>query len=318
MPIVGKDSVQIRAFAPLGIEIVGIELADPFEHELVVRTHQVAVSAMAVSGVKRVVAEHVLRFFGQVSAGDLVDVFVMTEGKVNAIETAIGLINAVPGLERRILSVRIGNEEFGKNDFAGVGTTDRESVSDDGPLRLAIKAENLAKVVQESGEDKPARMTVLADGFGGLEEMFKLGKVRIGIAVVDQSIEVVDHVPNALLTATQAAILGLFPENKVESLVGVIFAVEAGNAGIGIGVVVAELVFGFVLTIASGDKVVPVVELAHGSVIGGRPHGQIMKRREAKFNRLSPTFGSCKQKSLVDVAGIEPATPCLQSRCSPS
>jgi hypothetical protein len=25
-----------------------------------------------------------------------------------------------------------------------------------------------------------------------------------------------------------------------------------------------------------------------------------------------------EEKSLVDVAGIEPATPCLQSRCSPS
>ena len=24
------------------------------------------------------------------------------------------------------------------------------------------------------------------------------------------------------------------------------------------------------------------------------------------------------EKKLVDVAGIEPATPCLQSRCSPS
>jgi hypothetical protein len=49
-------------------------------------------------------------------------------------------------------------------------------------LRLAEEAEDFAEVVDEGGEDEPARASVGAGGFGGLDEVLDLGEFGVGVA----------------------------------------------------------------------------------------------------------------------------------------
>ena len=73
-----------------------------------------------------------------------------------------------------IREVRIVLEELGIHDLVGVSTADREGVADHRPLRLAEEAEDLAEVVDQAGEDEPARVAVAADCLGGLEQVLDL------------------------------------------------------------------------------------------------------------------------------------------------
>src|SRR5262245_7099861 len=81
------------------------------------------------------------------------------------------------------------------------------------------------------------------------------------------------HFPNALFCAGQAAIFRFFLQHKIVGLLGVIFSVELGDAGIRVSFVIAKFFFGFSLTIASGDEIVPLFELLHRSVFGYATHG---------------------------------------------
>src|SRR5215467_5723222 len=101
-------------------------------------------------------------------------------------------------------------------------------------------------------------MAVLADCFGGLQQMLDLRQVGVGIALVHQRVQILGHFPNALFPARQAAILRLFLQHEIIGLLGVVFAIELGDAGIGVGFVVTELFLGFSLAIAGGNKIVPL------------------------------------------------------------
>jgi len=161
-----------------------------------------------------VIAEHVLGFFGNVAAGNVVDVLVVAEGEMDVVESAVRFVDAVLGLVLWDIAVGAGGEEFRENNFAGVGTTYREGVADHGPLRLTIETEDFAEVVEESGEDEPAGMAVLANRFGRLQEMFDLGEIGVGVAFVHQRVEVVGHFPNAFFAASEVAVLGFFWSTK--------------------------------------------------------------------------------------------------------
>src|SRR6516162_1410964 len=100
------------------------------------------ISAMAMGGVKRVIAEHVLGFFGNVAAGNGGDVLVVAEGEMDVVESAVRFVDAVLGLVLWDIAVGAGGAEFRENNFAGVGTTYREGVADHGPLRLTIETED--------------------------------------------------------------------------------------------------------------------------------------------------------------------------------
>jgi hypothetical protein len=80
-----KDLLGLGALAAFRVEVVGIELANPLEHALVAVIHEMTVSAMAVGGVKRMIPEHVLGFFRDISARGLVDVFVVSKREVDLI-----------------------------------------------------------------------------------------------------------------------------------------------------------------------------------------------------------------------------------------
>ena len=40
--------------------------------------------------------------------------------------------------------------------------------------------------------------------------------------------------------------------------------------------------------------------------------------RPCRFELGAPVLDPCRRSRLVELTGIEPVTPCLQSRCSPS
>src|SRR5262252_5177086 len=98
------------------------------------------VGAVAMGGIERVIAEHVLRFLGNEVARDAIDVLIVPEGKMNFVEAAVRFVDSVLGLILGNLAVRVGREEFGENNIAGVSAADREGVAHNGPLRLTVKA----------------------------------------------------------------------------------------------------------------------------------------------------------------------------------
>src|ERR1700730_16794883 len=108
----------------------------------------------------------------------------MTEREVNLVEPAVLFVDAILGLVVGHPAVRVGRKKFRENDLIRVSTTDRERAAHDCPLGFAIQTEHFSKIMHKSGKDEPARMTILANCFGGLKEMLDLGEVGIGVAVV--------------------------------------------------------------------------------------------------------------------------------------
>src|SRR5215467_9666780 len=211
-----------------------------------------------MSRVKRVVAQHVERFFRQIALGDLINIFVVAKREMDVVEAAVRFIDAVLGLIASDFAVGVGREKFRENDFAGIGTAHWKRIAHYSPLRLAVKTQHLAEVVHEAGEYEPARMAVFADRFGGLQQMLYLRQVGVGIALVHQRVQILGHFPNALFPARQAAIFRFFLQHEIISLLGVVFPVELGDAGVGSGFVVTKLLFGLSLAIPGGNKIVPL------------------------------------------------------------
>ena len=156
-------------------------------------------------------------------------------------------------------AVGIRGEKLGKNDLVGVSATDRECVTDHRPLRLAIQAEHFAEIVHKTGEHKPARMPILANRLGCLEQMFDLREIRIRIAIVNQGVEVIGCGPNALLTAVEFAVLGFLSYHELECLEFVVLPVNSVTFGLA-----SEANCGTVLRFSPGvtgrNKIVPFFE----------------------------------------------------------
>ena len=95
-------------------------------------------------------------------------------------------------------SCRVGIvlEELGVDDLVGEGAADRERVADDRPLRLAVEAQNLAEVVDQAGDDEPARLVRAADRLGRLQRVLDLREVGVRIAVVDERVQEVERLPD--------------------------------------------------------------------------------------------------------------------------
>src|SRR5437764_505145 len=84
--------------------------------------------SFAVPGIKRMVAEHVTAFLGEIVLANVVNVFVMTPRKKNVVQTTVLLIHAGARAEARIAAVRILGEELREDDFLRVSTTGGEGV----------------------------------------------------------------------------------------------------------------------------------------------------------------------------------------------
>src|SRR6185437_678799 len=162
---------------------------------------------------------------------------------------------------QRVAVIGILAEVFRKHDLLGVRAAGRESVADYTPLRFTVEAETLSKIVNESSHYHPSRMAVLANRFGGLEQMLKLGKVCIRIAVVHERVQILCRLPDALLPASQSKVLLLFREHILVSLILVIQAVEFSHAWVRMLVVLTEFLLGLSFFVASFEKFVPLLHV---------------------------------------------------------
>src|SRR5437667_12843094 len=107
----------------------------------------------------------------------------MAPGQMHLVEAAAFLVDTGPSLIPRHPAVGVIGEKFTKHNLVRPGATDGKCVANHGPLRFAEEAENLAQVMDQSGEDKPAWVAVLADLLGRLKQVFELGQLGVRIAV---------------------------------------------------------------------------------------------------------------------------------------
>ncbi len=130
---------------------------------------QMCVFARLMNDIARVIAQHPQRLFRQIILDDVVQIFVVSPRQMHVVKTTMWFVNAIFGVELRIVRIRIGGEKFGVHDFIRKRATNRIRVAHDRPLRLIPFTEHFAEIVNEPGENKPARMPVLANRFGGLQ-----------------------------------------------------------------------------------------------------------------------------------------------------
>ena len=150
-----------------------------------------------------------------------------------------------------------GRYQEGKSEdqFRQYDATATPGVADDAPLGLAPKAKDLPEIVDETGEDEPAGMAVFADGFRGLEEVLDLGEIGVGIAFIDQGVEILGCLPDALLTFVEGEVLFFFGDDEVEGLEFVVVAVEGGDGRHDGRIIVTKLGLTFAFAVSARDKV---------------------------------------------------------------
>src|SRR5271170_7091705 len=96
--------------------------------------------------------------------------------------------------------------------------------------------------------------------------MLDLGQVGIRIAVIDESIEKLGGLPDALLTFVQAEVLLLFRENVVDRLVLVIQPIKLGDPGVRFRVILPKLLLGLAFLVAAGKKLIPLFHVFQWSI----------------------------------------------------
>ncbi len=103
-------------------------------------------------------------------------------------------------------------------------------------------------------------MAVLANRFRGLQQVLGLRHIGIGIAIVNQRVKVLGHFPDTLLSPLQPAVFGFLLQDEIQCLVLVVLPVELRHRGVGVGLIVPELLFRFALPVADGHKIVPLIQ----------------------------------------------------------
>src|SRR5690242_11005329 len=86
-----------------------------------------------------------------------------------------------------------------KDDPVRPRATDGEGVADHGPLRLAVEAKDFSEIVNQAGEDKPARVAIAPYLLGGLEQVIELREIGVRIAVINQRVKIFERFPHAHL-----------------------------------------------------------------------------------------------------------------------
>src|SRR6266700_276517 len=133
--------------------------------------------------IKGMVAEHVERLLRQIILGDMINVFVMSPGKLDLVQAAAFLVNAKSRLIAGIVAVRIVREELEEHNLVRITTTRWVRVTHDGPLRFAPEAKHLAEIVDHARQNEPARVAVGADLLSRLQQVLELREIGVRVAV---------------------------------------------------------------------------------------------------------------------------------------
>jgi hypothetical protein len=107
--------------------------------------------------------------------------------------------------------------------------------------------------VDEAGRDHPARLVGVARRLRRLQRVIELREIGIGIALVHDVVEVIEHLPDGHLLSVERQVLGLLPLHEIERLVLVILAVELPDVAFRLRVVVAEVLRGLLHRCSHGS-----------------------------------------------------------------
>src|SRR5947199_6535750 len=160
----------------LRVEVVWIEIAHPLEHCFILFVHQVRVFPLTMRRIKGMIANHVERFGWKIILYDVIEIFVVTPGKMHLIKTAPVRVDTCARLVAAFGVVGIFGKELVEDDFIRPAAADRKRIADHRPLWLAKEAKNLPQVVNQSCKNEPAGMAILANLLRGLQEMLQLRK----------------------------------------------------------------------------------------------------------------------------------------------
>ena len=137
-------------------------------------------------------------------------------------------------------AIRVVGEELVEDDLLGEPAADRKGVADDRPLRFAEQAEDLSEVMDQAGEDEPARVAVVADRLGGLQQVFDLGELDVGSLSSTSVLRYSSASQTVIWRFLERQVFGALRPHEVEGLVAVVEPVELAHSRAGLGVVVAE------------------------------------------------------------------------------
>src|ERR1700722_8612189 len=120
--------------------------------------------------------------------------------------------------------------------------------------------------MNKSCQHEPARMSVFTNRLGGLQEMFDLRQVGIGVAVVHQRIQKLRSLPDALLTSIQSEVLLLLRHHIIKCLILVVEPIELSNSRIGLRVVLPKLLFALPFLVAPCQEIIPFFHVFQRSI----------------------------------------------------
>mmetsp|Transcript_61385 Transcript_61385/g.165146 ORF Transcript_61385/g.165146 Transcript_61385/m.165146 type:complete len:281 (+) Transcript_61385:664-1506(+) len=132
---------------------------------------------------------------------DLVHVLIVAPRHHQVRDATARLVDAILGAEDRMLQVGVALEGLEAEDaLVGRRAADGEGVADDGPLLEHVLArdlrqgQDLADVVEQADQVEPIVVRPLrADALGGLEVVDAVRKVVVGVGVVHEVVQDLNH-----------------------------------------------------------------------------------------------------------------------------
>ena len=123
-------------------------------------------------------------------------------------------------------------------------------------MQDAIGRGDLAQVVDQPRENKPARPPVATAGFGGLKQVLDLAQVGVGVAVIHQRVQVLHGLPDAHPGLVPGQVFALLLEDEFARLVSVVQPVKLFDRGARFGAVIAKR-FGLLVSVRRDKRFLP-------------------------------------------------------------
>ena len=206
--------------------------------------HQLVVRPGVVPGVKRVVTDHSQRLGRQdgLLLADVVEVLIVAPGEHDVVQATARRVDTVLGAVDLVVVVRVILEGLGAVDDTVVESqSDGEGITHDIPLAAGTEeVQQLAQVVDETGQLHPARLAIAADGLCGLQEVLDLRKTGVRVRLVDEGVELLHGFPDGHLGAGLGVEVVAGLEVVGHGLLGVLLLVEVLDPVTGV-FVLAEL-----------------------------------------------------------------------------
>lgn len=121
----------------------------------------------------------------------------MTPAEQDVVQTAVGLVDTVLGVQLGVVVIRVSLEGVGVNDLVGELATNDESVTDNVPLTVGTeKAKELAEIVNQTSDLHPLGLAVSSNGLSGLKKVLDLTHRGVRVGLVDKVVKKLHGFPD--------------------------------------------------------------------------------------------------------------------------